>query len=221
MYFQCTILYFQFITMNNSKKVLITTALALGVLTFGVMSVSAQDGEGNGIFTRVSEILNVSEDDLDGAFIQAKTEHIDQKVADGDLTEEEATAIKEKIASGEFHFGDKKGKKGERYEKMRETHQAVAEFIGIDEEAMKEALMSGQTLAEVAENNGKSKVELVDFLTDYITGQIIDAVEEEKIDQDKADEMLAKLSEKVSEMVDKVRDHDGDRPGASRDSVGS
>lgn len=122
--------------------------------------------------------LGISADQLKAANITTLNQLVDQAVADGKLTAEQATQAKARIAeSGGLHFGGPGfgGPKGEhgpggpgahgpRAEGMRggpgELMGSVASAIGIDQQTLMQELRSGKTLAQVAQDHGKSREDL-------------------------------------------------------------
>lgn len=115
------------------------------------------------------------------------------------------------------------GERGERGDFL-----GVAEVIGIDSEALKAGLESGQTLAEIAVANGSTAQAVIDHLTERISerldeaaAELDEAEAEGKITAERAamiraemDEARANLGEMAAEMVNEGfgrGDHDGDR----------
>ena len=84
--------------------------------------------------------------------------------------------------------------------------EAMAEAIGIDVDELHTALEDGQTPAEVAEDNGVSRDELVDAIVADITEHIEQGVEDGHLTQEEADERLAEVEDHANSIVD------GERP---------
>ena len=93
----------------------------------------------------------------------------------------------------------------------------VAEFIGIEQDALREAIEGGQSLVQVAEANGVSEQALTDFLLGEIEAKLAEAVASGRIDQAKADEVLAGAGEKIAECINREGPPDhGGRMGGFR-----
>jgi hypothetical protein len=92
---------------------------------------------------------------------------------------------------------------------------AMAEAIGIDVEDLRAALEDGQTPAEVAEDNGVSRADLVDAVVADITDHVNQEVEDGELTQDEADERLADVEEHANAIVDgeHPEGHGPGRPG--------
>lgn len=78
---------------------------------------------------------------------------------------------------------------------------AAANYIGITETALQEALQGGKTLAQVATANGKSVDGLVDALVKDATEQIQQDVTAGNLTQSQATSILSDLKAHITEMV--------------------
>ena len=78
-----------------------------------------------------------------------------------------------------FHFGEKL--------------DAAAEYLGVTDEEVREALESGKSLAEIAEEKGKSVDGLKDALLAEAETRLDEAVTEEKLTREQADRILERL----------------------------
>lgn len=146
-------------------------ALGAGVLLAGPLQAAAQDDDGS---DWVSEAL-------------------DGLVADGTITQQQADAVDEALD-------------GARPERVHRPHlrgghfgglfglESAADAIGIEEDALRDALEDGQTIAEVAEANGVAVQDVIDAMV---------AAAQERVDEAMADgdERLADLEERITELV--------------------
>lgn len=82
----------------------------------------------------------------------------------------------------------------------------VAEILGLDATDIVEQLDAGSTLSEIAAANGSSGDALVDALVEGLEEKVNEAVANERIDQEKADEVLANAEEKITEMVNSTKE---------------
>ncbi len=176
----------------------------------------AQKARGEDFLANLAENLGISQEDLEAAIRQTALDLVDEKVADGTLTEEEAAKIRERIEEGDGlpFFGGGKHKRPQGG--LHGGGEALAEFLGITVEELQEARQDDQSLAQIAEATGVSRDDLIAFLVSQVEEQLAAKVEEGKIDQERADEMLAKFEENVDELVDStepVRRRHGPRRG--------
>jgi uncharacterized protein YidB (DUF937 family) len=159
----------------------------------------------------LAENLGVSREALDQALTDTALDMVDKALADGKITQEEADNIKERINSGDFppigpgvHFGF-----GHGFEKGfdRGVHVGVkiddlADFLGIDIATLHEGLQNGQSLAEIAEANGKTRDELKAHILSNVQDRLDQAVADGEMTQDEADEKLQRADEMVDNMID-------------------
>lgn len=100
-----------------------------------------------------------------------------------------------------------KGRDGHRGMRGGPGHLGqVAEILGVDAEVIQDGLEAGDTLAAIAAANGSSGTALVDSLVADLTDKLDGAVADERIDQEKADEILADATEKITTMVNSTQD---------------
>lgn len=151
--------------------------------------------------SRFAENLGISPEELTTTVQQTQLELVDERVAAGDLTEEEAAGIRERIESGEGPlFGGRHGSRGGCGMQIEQ----VAEFLGLTSEEVIAAKQEGQSLAQIAEANGVSSDELAAFLLSQIEERVADALAEGKIDQARADEVLENAPERIDQKINRT-----------------
>ena len=166
------------------------------------------------LLPRLAENLGISPEELTAAIQQTQLQLVDERVAAGDLTEEEAARIRERIESGEGPlFGGGK-RPGHGPGRGMQVVQQVAELLGMTPQEVIEAKHAGQSLAQIAEANGVSAAELAAFLLSQIEEHIAEALAAGKIDQARADEVLQNAPERIDRLINHTGTPDGD--GLSR-----
>ena len=143
-----------------------------------------------------TDVLETSVDD-DGGFVQVQDETDDGDDTGGDDDDADA---------GDDD-GDRDGRRGHRGGCNLEE---VAEAIGIEEDALRAELESGQSIADVAEANGVDADVIVDLLVDQAEERIADKLEEGRITEEEAAEKLAGAEARAEERVERVRGEAGD-----------
>jgi hypothetical protein len=154
----------------------------------------------------LAEHLGVSTDELEDAARAAAIDQVDAALADGRITEEQAEALKERIEEGDFPFLFAPPLFG-----APELHHgpglfvdgldAAAEYIGLGEDELRERLAEGQSLAEIARAEGKSVDGLKQALIGEAEESLNQAVEDEELTRERADEILERLREHVDDFV--------------------
>ena len=79
--------------------------------------------------------------------------------------------------------------------------ETAAEAIGIEEDALRESLESGQSIADVATANDVDPQTVVDAMVASATERLSQKVEDGRLTQEEADERLAEKSERISDRV--------------------
>lgn len=187
--------------------------LALAVVAIGIVGAQT-DGDPTRPFSnflsRLADNLGISETKLQEAIDQTSVDIVDEKEAAGDLTEEQAARIRERIASGEglpffgrFRFDFSKGF-GHGFGHLGVASDAVADFLGISVDDLRTARADAQSLAQIAEANGVSRADLIAFLVGQTEQKLAAKVEEGKLDQARADEILGRFQEGVDDLVDRT-----------------
>jgi len=182
--------------------------VALAGAAVGIVSAQT-DGEvpGTDFVSRLAEKLGITQEELEAAIDETQLDIVDDAVADEKLTEERAAELRERIESGEgpgrFRGFGKGFAMGHAFRGDGASLDEVAELIGLTLDEIKQALEDGQSLAQVAEANGVSAEELTSTLLAGIEERVAQGVEDGKIDQAKADEILANAAERIEEMVNR------------------
>ena len=190
--------------------VLVLAGTAVGIVaaqTDGEVPMPGKERLSNFI-SGLAENLGISQEELEEAIDQTQLDLVDDRVTAGDLTEEQADEIRERIESGEGpgFFGKGFRQHGGGFL----GGEALAEFLGVSSEELQQARADEQSLAQIAEANGVSRDDLIAFLVGQVEEQLAAKVEEGKIDQAQADEKLAQFEERVDDMVDSTQSF---RPG--------
>ncbi len=167
---------------------------------------------------QIAEANGVSEDDLLDYLVAQADDKLDAKVAEGELTADEAAersaAIEERLSeriNTPASEREGRGGRGGRSGAVRAAASEVLGELGISVEEIQEGRAAGQTLAEIAEANGVSEADLVQAFVDSAEAQIATKVEDGTIDADRAAEITEGLEEKITEKVNAEPGERGER----------
>jgi polyhydroxyalkanoate synthesis regulator phasin len=169
----------------------------LGVLGLGGMAVAgAQDG---------SDDSDDSSEEEGGGWVD---DALSGLVDDGTLTQEQADAVEDALRDarpdhgfrhpGMFGFGG--------------DPSTVAESLGIEEDELRSALEDGQTIAEIAEEQGVDVQDVVDDIVAAQQERLDEAVADGDLTQEQADEILAGAEERATAFVNGERPDPEDLP---------
>jgi hypothetical protein len=209
----------------TSKTVLAATVAGLAVAGGGAAIAASQtDSSGSSFLDSVAKHLGISSEKLEDATKAAAIDQVDQALADGRITKEQADELKSRIESGEWpgllgpgflgpglsgpkHFGFGFREEGPG-EDQREHHfffdgklASAAEYLGLTEAELREQLADGKSLADVAEAQGKSVDGLKDSILESARSALDEAVEADRLTQEQADAIYERLTGWIDELV--------------------
>ncbi|MBD0292301.1 MAG: hypothetical protein ICV70_01835 [Jiangellaceae bacterium] len=127
--------------------------------------------------------------------VEAIADALASLVQDGTITQEQANAVAETLAD-ELPAG------GHVHGLLHLGLDVAAEELGLTDEELRDRLGDGATLAEIAEEQGVDVDDLVDALVTAAEERLAAAVEDGRIDQERADDISADLEERVRTFVE-------------------
>jgi hypothetical protein len=150
--------------------------------------------------------LGVSEEKLDDALRTALENRVDEAVSAGRLTEDEGERLKDAIESGDVPvLGVPMG--GQAHGLPGRHLDAAASYLGLTADDLRAELEAGETLADVAQAEDKPVDGLVDALVADERTELDQAVEDGRLTEAQADELLAGAEERMTDLVN------GELPG--------
>ncbi len=175
-------------------------AEALGMTTDEVKA-ALQEGS---TLAEIAATQNISEADLVSRLVAAAQAHIDERVASGDLTAEEAaekSAGLQERATNAVN-ADPSERQGHRGHKGHgQALETLGEILGLTTDEIKEGFAAGQSIADMATAEGVDVDLVVDQLVAAAMERVDAAVEAGKIDAERAAEITEGLEDKISERV--------------------
>lgn len=186
-----------------------------GEIVAGELGMTVQDlrealDEGQSV-ADLAEAQGVPLDDILNALLEPVTEHLDQAVADGKLTQEEADAklaevterLSEQLENDDLLANRPSRRPGNRTPRPNRQHlETIAEVLGMEAEDLREALVDGQTVAEIAEAQGVSLDTIVEALLAPAVERLNQAVADGKMTQEEADAKLEELTDRLREQLE-------------------
>jgi uncharacterized protein YidB (DUF937 family) len=193
-----------------SKRTLLVAGIAVAAVAGGGGAIAAsQLGssgiDGNAVVADAAKQLGVDPAKLSDALRQALANQIDALVASGRLTKEQADALKQRIQSGQVPlFG---GRFGFGHEGFRHFGfadlGAAASYLGLSAADLRSQLAGGKTLAQVAQDRGKSVDGLVSALADAAKKKLDAAVAAGRLTQAQEDSIVGDLKQRLTELVNR------------------
>jgi len=182
--------------------------VAVATLAFGAGAASAADTPTLG--DAVAARLGITGDQLRTAFKAELNSRIDAAVAAGKLTPEQGAKLKERIANAKGlgigarrAFTQKHKALVARIVRVNRLHLA-AKYLGMTPKEIRTARQDGQSLAQIATSKGKSVDGLVAAIVAPAKARAAKAVSNGRLTQQRADELIARLTERAQALVQRV-----------------
>jgi len=211
--------------LTAKKKVLAATVAGLAVAGGGAAIAASQtDSPASSFFDSVAEHLGISPEELEDATKAAAVDQVDEALADGRITQEQADELKARIESGEApfflgpglfgfrgHGGPDGGFGGPGGHHMffGDKLSSAAEYLGLTEVELRVQLGDGKSLADVAEAEGKSVDGLKQAILAGAKSGLDEAVKDERLTQEQADAMYERLQSSIDDIVNNTREERG------------
>lgn len=206
--------------MKRLQKWWIAAAAGMALVAVaGIGAVSAQTGTstpvtGTTFLERLAGKLGLPVDTVRQAARDASTDEIDARVASGEITQEQADAMKQRLATADDGqlLGGGRGGHGPGGPGFGVADpDALASFLGITADQLHTELEAdGATLAAVAEAHGKSRDDLKSYLTSQAKSRLDAQVAAGTLTQAEADQRLADKTANLDAMIDRSGPPHGD-----------
>jgi hypothetical protein len=197
-------------------------ALAATVGAGGAIAATQLDPkqESQAVVEDAAEQLGVEPSELSEALKDALANRVDEAVEAGQLTEEQGAELKERIESGDVPLLGLGGPGfGHRMHHVGDL-DAAASYLGMTEASLMAAIEDGKTLAEIAEDRGKSVEGLVNALVEDAEAELQAAVDAERLTDAQRDSIVSGLKERITHLVNERPSLDRKfGPGAERRSL--
>lgn len=159
---------------------------------------------------RVAEKLGISVDQLKEAIQSAALDAVNEAEANGQITAEQANKARERIESGQGirgFFERRHDRREHRRDLVRKgIVESAAESMGMTFDELKAELQAGDSIADVAAEQGVSLDTVKSAITTDAEAKLGEAVANGRITQERADELLAKLSEHLDDILNKSKE---------------
>ena len=122
-------------------------------------------------------------------------------VDDGTLTEAQRDAVVETLQNARPDRGEFRERRGPRGPLGPRGAGEIVEILGLEGSEMREALRNGSSIAELAEAQGIDTADIVDAIVARAEERLDTAVENGRIDDTQAAEMLTQAAERAEDLV--------------------
>jgi len=174
---------------GRSGSLTSSTAELLGV-TPDAIQAQLQEGL---TLAQIAEAAGLGKEDYLAKLLAAETAKLDEKLAAGDMTEEQAAAKKaglaemltQAIETNQPSKG-KQGRGGHGFGRFGNSEELAA-IVGVTADELKSALDAGQSLAEIAAAQGMSEADLIAKLQESMSDELKTFVQEKRTAKPAAD----------------------------------
>ena len=159
--------------------------------------------------------LHVSRDQLNSALTGAFDDRLDAAVKAGKLTQDQANAIKKKVANGggvPFLGGPGRGP-GPGFgpkvlaigpDLLGQGFDAAAKYLGLTNAQLKQQFGAGKSLAQIAGDKKKSVSGLEQAIKDAVKSNLDSLVSSKKITQQQENRILSNLDSRIGNLVNRT-----------------
>lgn len=186
-------------------------AAALAAVALGAGATGALAAERPSIADQVAARLGVTPEQLRAAFKATLVARVDAAVAAGRLTPEQAAKLKQRIENAKGlglgargAFEQKRKAFAGRVAKAAKRPGAAAAYLGMTRQALRAELRKGKSLAQLAQERGKSVDGLVAAMAAPLQERIAKAVANERLTQQRADRLLERLTKRLERLVQRT-----------------
>ena len=141
-------------------------------------------------------------------------ETLQDLVDDGTLTSAQADAVTEHLVENRPDRGDR-GHHGPRGHRPGAGGEVVADLLGIDVETLRDELRSGNSIADIAAENGVDVQDVIDTLVAQAGEHLDLAVENGRLTAEEAAEKAEQLEDRITARVNGERPERPARPDVS------
>jgi polyhydroxyalkanoate synthesis regulator phasin len=182
--------------------------VAIGAIGFGGVAAQTPPEEDKGNrFERYRELLagelGITVEELTEAQTNARNQLIDEAVAEGKITQEQADSLKELEPGEGLGFGLGLHRLGHKlHGGLTDVLEVAAEAVNLPVEDVRERLAGGESLSDIAASQNIDEETLTNDLVAALTDRINQAVADGDLDQEQADRLIEHLDELVDRAID-------------------
>ena len=188
-------------------------AAATAVAVLGIAAANASAASSPTLADDVAARLGIAPEKLRQAFNDAITARIDAAVKAGKLTPEQGAKLKERLADAKGLGLRLRGRLAMKHPALVRGIRArvhrlgpATRYLGITPQELRSELRTGKSLAQIATAHGKTVEGLVDAVVAPAKARLDRAVANGQLTRQRADELLARLTDAVEKAVQRVHE---------------
>ena len=165
---------------------------------------------------------------IENAIIEQMSEKLAEKVANGDLTQEEAderlAQASERVSTRltqPFDGNGPHGRAGRRGGAFAQGMSVITEQLGMTRDELRAELQAGKSIADVAAEQGVALETIEDAIIDQMSEKLAEKVANGDLTQEEADQRLEEARQRIQERLSQPGGQRGEgRPGGPRGQGG-
>lgn len=169
----------------------------------------------------LAQNLGIGVDKLKSALQQTADQAIDAKVASGQLTQDQATQLKQRVDSGQdvpFLFGGGFGGRHGGHDGFGGDQGTIAGTLGITPQQLQSELQSGKALKDIISEHGKTVADVVTAVVNQEKSELDQQVSAGKLTADQETQRLNDLQQRLTDAINNNQlpgPHGGVKPNHS------
>ncbi|ADU52008.1 hypothetical protein Tmar_1923 [Thermaerobacter marianensis DSM 12885] len=169
---------------------------------------------------RLAEALGLTRDRVDAAIRDVLAGMVDEAAQKGQLSSEQAAALRQRIAQGQYRLVPPMGGRGHGWGGKHGRHggffpgeghgaslagllQSVSDTLNLTPGQILDQLWQGKTLAQIAQEQGVSRQQVKDAIVSQAKQRLDAAVTAGRLTQQQADQWLQRLEEQADALLDR------------------
>ena len=191
---------------KNRQRKLIAAGVAAVAVTGGGAAIAASkfgspSEESQAVVNDAAKQLGIQPSALSDALKKAFENRVDAAVTAGEITQAQGDAIKSRIESGEFPLFFGGHPDGFGHHGHFGGLDAAATYLGVTAADVRTQLEAGKTLAQIAQDKGKSVDGLIQAMVDDAKTHLDAAVTAGRLTQAQEDSILTDLKQHITDLV--------------------
>jgi len=178
--------------------VMVVAALGLAAIGVGAGFAQQDNAAADSFLAKVAAKLGIGEDQLKTAVDEAYSETIDEQLAAGQLTQDQADRLRERGFELAPMFGPRGGRSPLGGVRLMES---AAEVLGLSTDDLMTQLRDGKSLADVAQAQGISTDKLKTDLLAKVKAQLDTLVSDGKLTQAQGDDSYSKTESNIDNII--------------------
>ena len=200
----------------------VTLAALAGGAAVAVAATNDEKAAEKAVLSDAAKRLDVTSEELRSALAAAEDAQLDAAVKAGELTQEQADEIKQRRAADGTVLrlrpggaGHHRGGPGGHHGRSGRLLEDTATALGINSEQLLERLRDAETVAEIAQAEGRTLPQVKSAVKAAATKRLDAALDADRITQAQYDEMVEHLADRVERLGERpvLRGSRGPHPG--------